>query len=137
MSISIFDKLLIRGFDLFNGKLFEQGEPLVSTFAREMVDNQNNTVMTSAQAKALVNAGPSTGLRMGTWPIPSGVDLVTVTGLGLAVAPMGVQPGVMRLTGASNIGANVLRDTITTDGFVVSLTGITDSDQYVLTFIHN
>lgn len=67
-------------------------------------------------------------------PIPNGVDNFSVTGLALPAIPARVLPHVRIESGALAIHANVVSGTITTDGFQVQLSGVTDSANYILDY---
>ena len=79
------------------------------------------------------------GLRVGVVSIASGVQTVTVTGLALlsvptkiyvdVISPNSTAPGWLRIT------AHVRYDTVTVDGFTVSLSGVTDTTGYSLAYI--
>jgi len=71
----------------------------------------------------------------GSQAIGSGVDHVTVTGLGLAQAPALFLPWIVK-SGSSEANIDcVLRSGWTTDGFTVDLTGLTPDNTYVLNWI--
>jgi hypothetical protein len=63
------------------------------------------------------------------------VDLVTVSGLGLAAAPGQVLVTVRKLTGGLNLFATVRDDSITTGGFTVDLSAVTDAATYKLDYL--
>jgi len=63
----------------------------------------------------------------GTLAIASGVDNVTVSGLGLAT--------VRKLTGGLNLFATVRDDSVTTGGFTVDLSAATDAATYKLDYL--
>jgi hypothetical protein len=71
----------------------------------------------------------------GTQAIASGVDTVTVSGLGLASAPGQVLVTVRKLTGGLNLFATVRGDSITTGGFTADLSGATDAATYKLDYL--
>jgi hypothetical protein len=144
--ISLLDKLANRAYDLLSGRWFQLGEPLVSTFSREMVDDQNNTVLTWDQAEALADylesdvfpgagggGNPSTLLRIQA--ITNGADFVVVTGLGLSATPTKCLVSVMKMAGDFNLFATCRLDTLTTDGFTADLSAAVDNGNYVLVYI--
>jgi len=67
-------------------------------------------------------------------PIPNGVDTFSVTGLALPAIPARVLPHVRITSGGLVLHANVVNGTITTDGFTVQLSGVTDSADYILDY---
>jgi hypothetical protein len=71
----------------------------------------------------------------GTHAIASGVDTVTVSGLGLASVPAQVLVTVRKLTGGLNLFATVRSDSITTGGFTVDLSAATDAATYQLDYL--
>ena len=71
----------------------------------------------------------------GTQAIASGVDTVTVSGLGLASVPAQVLATVRKLTGGLNLFATVRGDSITTGGFTADLSGATDAATYKLDYL--
>ena len=71
----------------------------------------------------------------GTQAIASGVDTVTVSGLGLASAPGQVLVTVRKLTGGLNLFATVRDDSITTGGFTADLSAATDAATYKLDYL--
>ena len=85
-----------------------------------------------------VGGGTSAGyvpkLR-GTQAIASGLDAVTVSGLALASVPAQVLVSVRKASGGLSFFATVRGDTITTAGFSVDLSGITDAATYALDWL--
>jgi hypothetical protein len=71
----------------------------------------------------------------GTQAVASGVDSVTVSGLGLASAPGQVLVTIRKLTGGLNLFATVRDDSITTGGFTVDLSAATDAATYKLDYL--
>ena len=71
----------------------------------------------------------------GTQAIASGVDTVTVSGLGLASVPAQVLATVRKLTGGLNLFATVRGDSITAGGFTADLSGATDAATYKLDYL--
>ena len=71
----------------------------------------------------------------GTQAIASGVDTVTVSGLGVASVPAQVLVTVRKLTGGLNLFATVRSDSITTGGFTVDLSAATDAATYQLDYL--
>jgi hypothetical protein len=71
----------------------------------------------------------------GTKAIASGVDTVTVTGLGLSTAPGQVLVTMRKLTGGLNLFATVRDDAITAGGFTVDLSAATDAATYKLDYV--
>ena len=81
-----------------------------------------------------------TGLRVGVFAVPNGAASVTVTGLGLAIAPTRVWCGTLIKPAASGVGslqifAVPVETTFTADGFTASLSGHTDAAGYKLPYI--
>lgn len=103
-----------------------------------VVTKPASSAMTN-RTRATVSDVVVSGLRVGSQAIASGVDLVTVTGLGLAAVPSVVLAAVITPTsttpGSFRITAHVVDDTLTTDGFTVSLSGTTDSAGYRLAYV--
>ena len=71
----------------------------------------------------------------GTQAIASGVDTVTVSGLGLAAVPGQVLVTMRKLTGGLNLFATVRGDSITAGGFTVDLSAATDAATYHLDYL--
>jgi hypothetical protein len=71
----------------------------------------------------------------GTQAIASGVDSVTVSGLGLGSVPAQVLVTMRKLTGGLNLFATVRSDSITTGGFTVDLSALTDATTYKLDYL--
>ena len=71
----------------------------------------------------------------GTQAIASGVDNVTVSGLGLASAPGQVLVTMRKLTGGLNLFATVRDDSVTAGGFTVDLSAATDAATYKLDYL--
>jgi hypothetical protein len=86
----------------------------------------------------LVGGGSATGyvqkLR-GSQAMGTGVDSVTVSGLGLASVPGQVLVTVRKVTGGLNLFATVRGDSISTDGFTADLSGLTDAATYRLDYL--
>jgi len=72
-----------------------------------------------------------------TISIAEGSISVTVSGLGLASVPGYIFITIESPNGESVIYGSVRQDTITTDGFIVDLSGITPSAGYNLDYILN
>jgi len=111
----------------------DAGEPLFTT------DNKQLFIGDGATAGGLlVGGGTSVGYVQkfrGTQPIASGVDTVTVIGLGLASAPGQVLVTVRKLTDGLNLFATVRDDSITAGGFTVDLSAVTDGATYKLDYL--
>ena len=109
------------------------GEPLFTT------DNKQLFIGDGATAGGLLVGGGSfpgyVQKIRGTLAIASGVDTVTVSGLGLASAPGQVLVTVRKLTGGLNLFATVRSDSITTDGFTADLSAATDAASYQLDYL--
>ena len=71
----------------------------------------------------------------GTQAIASGVDTVTVSGLGLIAVPGQVLVTMRKVTGGLNLFATVRDDSITTGGFTVDLSAATDAATYKLDYL--
>jgi len=71
----------------------------------------------------------------GTQAIASGVDSVTVSGLGLIAVPGQVLVTMRKVTGGLNLFATVRSDSITTGGFTVDLSAATDAATYQLDYL--
>ena len=86
----------------------------------------------------LVGGGTGVGYVQkyrGTQAMASGVDSVAVTGLGLPSVPGQVLVTVRKLTGGLNLFATVRDDSITTGGFTVDLSAVTDATTYKLDYL--
>jgi hypothetical protein len=77
---------------------------------------------------------PSPNNTDGEFAIPSDVDTVLVTGLGLSAVPRRVIVSVRKPALGLNIQGAVVSDTVTTDGFRVDLSGQTDTSTYKLDY---
>jgi Major tropism determinant N-terminal domain len=85
-----------------------------------------------------IGGGSGTGFVQklrGTHAIGSGVDFVEVTGLALAAVPAQVLVSMRKATGGQNLFATVRGDSISTAGFTVDLSGITDASTYQLDWL--
>ena len=71
----------------------------------------------------------------GTVAMASGVDSMTVSGLGLSAAPAQGLVTVRKPTGGLNLFATVRGDSVTTDGFTVDLSGAPDAGTYQLDYL--
>jgi Major tropism determinant N-terminal domain len=111
----------------------DAGEPLFTT------DNKQLFIGDGATAGGLFVGGGSVAGYVqkirGTQAIASGVDSVTVSGLGLAAVPGQVLVTVRKLTGGLNLFATVRDDSITTGGFTVDLSAATDAATYKLDYL--
>jgi hypothetical protein len=111
----------------------DAGEPLFTT------DNKQLFIGDGATAGGLlVGGGTSVGYVQkfrGTQAIASGVDAVTVSGLGLASVPAQVLVTVRKLAGGLNLFATVRGDSITAGGFTVDLSAPTDGATYKVDYL--
>jgi hypothetical protein len=109
------------------------GEPLFTT------DNKQLFVGDGVTAGGLfVGGGSAVGYVQkfhGTQAISSGVDSVTVTGLGLPSVPAQVLVTIRKATGGLNLFATVRDGSITTGGFTVDLSAATDATTYKLDYL--
>ena len=111
----------------------DAGEPLFTTDNKQLFIGDGTTA-----GGLLVGGGTGVGYVQkicGTQAIASGVDSVTVSGLGLAAAPGQVLVTVRKLTGGLNLFATVRDDSITTGGFTVDLSAATDAATYKLDYL--
>jgi hypothetical protein len=111
----------------------DAGEPLFTT------DNKQLFIGDGATAGGLL-VGGGTGVGYvqkyrGTQAIASGVDAVTVSGLGLPSVPAQVLVTVRKATGGLNLFATVRADSITAGGFTADLSGATDAATYKLDYL--
>ena len=109
------------------------GEPLFTTDNKELFIGDGAT-----PGGLFVGGGSSVGYVQkfrGTQAMGSGVDSVTVSGLGLSAAPGQVLVTVRKLTGGLNLFATVRDDSITSGGFTVDLSGATDAATYKLDYL--
>jgi len=111
----------------------DAGELLFTT------DNKQLFVGDGATAGGLlVGGGSAPGYVQkirGTQAIASGVDNVTVSGLGLGSAPGQVLVTVRKLTGGLNLFATVRDDSVTAGGFTVDLSAATNTATYKLDYL--
>lgn len=75
------------------------------------------------------------GAIAGTSTISSGVDFVTVSGLGLSYTPSFIIVTMRKATGGLNLFAIVRGDSISTDGFTADFNAATDSTSYHLDYL--
>lgn len=111
----------------------DAGEPLFTTDTKQFFIGDGAT-----PGGVLVSGGAGGGYVQkirGTQAIASGVDTVTVSGLGLASVPGQVLVTVRKLTGGLNLFATVRSDSITTGGFTVDLSAATDATTYKLDYL--
>jgi hypothetical protein len=111
----------------------DAGEPLFTTDNNQLFIGDGTTA-----GGLLVGGGTGVGYVQkfrGTQAIASGVDTVTVSGLGLAAAPGQVLVTVRKLTGGLNLFATVRDDSITAGGFTVDLSAATDGATYKLDYL--
>ncbi len=111
----------------------DAGEPLFTT------DNKQLFIGDGATAGGLfVGGGSAVGYVQkfrGTQTMGSGVNSVTVTGLGLPAVPAQVLVTVRKATGGLNLFATVRDDSISSGGFTVDLSTATDSETYKLDYL--
>jgi hypothetical protein len=112
-------------------------EPTVATFARALVDNKNCLLLSQAQAAQLLTLiGGNAGTAVLSFPIPIGQDFVLVQNMGLPWTPTKCVPTVMIGTGnVNNLTASCRYPTLSSDGFTAQLSGITDTDDYILSCV--
>lgn len=77
---------------------------------------------------------PATNPVDGEFPIPSGVDFVTVTGLALSAVPRCVFVNIRKPAGGLNLFGSVVTGSVTAGGFEVDFNGITDASTYKLDY---
>ena len=109
------------------------GEPVFTTDTQELFIGDGAT-----PGGLLVGGVTSAGYVQkfrGTQALASGVNSVTVSGLGLAAMPGQVLVSVRKLTGGLNLFATVRADSITTNGFTADLSGATDAATYALDYL--
>ena len=71
----------------------------------------------------------------GTWPIPTGVDQVTIANLNLSFTPVGCLVSVMMPNGGGIIDATPDLSTLSSSGVVVNLGTTTSNANYVLGYL--
>jgi hypothetical protein len=59
--ISLLDKLANRAYDLFKGQWFKMGEPIIATFARELVDLNNDLLWSPSPINILLTGAYTLG----------------------------------------------------------------------------
>ncbi len=111
----------------------DAGEPLFTT------DNKQFFIGDGATAGGVLISG-GTGVQFvqkfrGTQAIASGVDSVTLTGLGLPSVPAQVLVTVRKAAGGQNLFAVVRDSSISAGGFTVDLSGVTDAATYKLDYL--
>jgi hypothetical protein len=74
-------------------------------------------------------------LVSGSAALGSGVGTVAISGLALTFTPSRVIAMVSKPSGGLTIGASVVRSTITSGGFTVDFTGLTDATTYFLEWV--
>lgn len=118
--------------NLFNGRT-----SMVIVAQVQITDALGNARTYLTVPFTLLNAMAPTGtvnkIQDGNFPIPNGGAIVFVSGLGCASIPK-VKVNIQKPIGGLNIFGTVVATSITTDGFQVDLSGITDSANYVLTY---
>jgi len=111
----------------------DAGEPLFTT------DNKQLFIGDGVTAGGLfVGGGSAVGYVQkyrGTVAIGTGIDAVTVSGLGLPSVPAQVLVTVRKATGGLNLFATVRDDSLTTGGFTVDLSAATDTTTYKLDYL--
>lgn len=110
----------------------DAGEPLFTTDTKELFIGDGTT------PGGLFVGGGAVGYVqkiLGTVALASGVDSVTVSGLGLSAVPAQVLVTVRKPTGGLNLFATVRGDSVTTGGFTVDLSGATDGGAYQLDYL--
>ncbi len=109
------------------------GEPLFTTDHKELFIGDGST----AGGIKIGGGSPPTYVQKnsGTQAIASGTDSVTVSGLTLASTPGQVLVTVRKPTGGMNLFATVRDASITTAGFTVDLSGVTDASTYKLDYL--
>ncbi len=111
----------------------DAGEPLFTT------DNKQFFIGDGTTAGGLLIGGgsPVTFVQKfrGTQAIASGVDSVTLTGLGLPSVPAQVLVTMRKATGGLNLFAVVRDSSISAGGFTVDLSGVTDATTYKLDYL--
>jgi len=111
----------------------DAGEPIFTT------DNKQFFIGDGTTAGGLLIGGGSPVQFVqkfrGTQAIASGVDSVTLTGLGLPSTPAQVLVSVRKATGGLNLFAVVRDSTVTAGGFTVDLSGVTDAATYKLDYL--
>lgn len=108
------------------------GEPLFTT------DNKEFFVGDGATAGGIKIGGGSVVTvhqAAGTQAIGTGADSVTVTDLGLAWAPTQTLVTVRKAAGGLNLFATVRDGSMTADGFIADLSGVTDAATYKLDYL--
>jgi hypothetical protein len=111
----------------------DAGEPLFTTDTKELFIGDGST-------PGGLFMGGATGVGFvqklrGTQAIASGVDAVTVSGLGLAAAPAQVLVSMRKVTGGQNLFATVRSDSVTSGGFTADLSAATDAATYQLDYL--
>jgi len=132
----------------WTGQLALQGNALLALFqGRDSIVLKVQVKITDASGDSrtylsmpitiLNSMAPSAAISSldGQFAIPSGVDSVDVTGLGLQAVPRRVLVSqILKPAGGLNIFGTVDKDSITTDGFTVDLSGQADMAGYILVY---
>jgi hypothetical protein len=111
----------------------DAGEPLFTTDTRQLFIGDGAT-----PGGLFVGGVTAVGYVQkyrGTVALASGVDLVSVSGLGLSAVPAQVLVTVRKPTGGLNLFATVRGDSVTTDGFAADLSGATNSAAYEVDYL--
>ena len=111
----------------------DAGEPLFTTDSKQLFVGDGAT-----PGGLFVGGGSTVGFVQkysGSQAMASGVDSVTVSGLGLATVPGQVLVTVRKPTGGLNLFATVRGDSITTDGFIADLSAATNATTYQLDYL--
>jgi hypothetical protein len=123
-----------RGVEAQRGSVTpDAGELLFTTDEHELFVGDGATA-----GGLFVGGGSSFGYVQkirGTQAMASGVDSVTVSGLGLASVPAQVLVTMRKATGGLNLFATVRGDSITTGGFTADLSAATDAATYELDYL--
>lgn len=121
-------------------QLFTLGQPYINEILEFTFTGDGETFKYSCpitvNASVAAVTGSGTGIApdsmSGTWTIGNGVSTGTVTGLGLATAPRGIEATVLTPAGGFVMAVTVDYSTITTDGFTFNLSGQTNTGTYRL-----
>lgn len=118
--------------------LFQGRDSMILKLQVKVVDSEGNSRTYLSMPVRIINSmAPATVLvpiTDGQFAIPNAADSVAVSGLGLQAVPRRVLVNVQKPNGGANIFATVRSASISTDGFIVDLSGETDSTGYTLQY---
>jgi len=136
---------VLRVLNIGEGVMAKITQPMVNRY-QEMIDRDIDGILADTYQTPIRYfnqvVGGGSGMSMlpawadnGVDEIPSGSTSYTVSGKTWASVPNMIQVNVLKPAGGFNIYASVIDGTITTAGFTVDLSGATDMEGYILSYI--